>query len=588
MRRFREKLRSRWQTSLTAKIAISFIGFAVAMALLYGIGAYTAIYHTLRVNEEITAGKRAELAGQQMENALATINSTVENLAANTIVVNALVDAYGRESYLIPFLKSSRLPLDVPHRLSLCDFKGEVIASSEAGLAKYAEEPMLKELIGSGRPVARLMGNNGSVLLICYPVIYPAIGTSEGFLALEFPLEPLFFRAGVSLDSVETGLNLLSGDTSVWGLGNIGSHRLSRKLLLPPPLSSLKFSLVLWSTGSRVLIWFTGIFVMVTLLSLYLACRFAYRISGQLTSSLVSLEATASEIAESGTPQGDVVTEGTDEVGRLASSFNLMVRRLKESYGILERKVEERTRELAKLNRELEHMVAERTRELAMSNSDLAGFCYAISHELRAPVARLQGFSEALKDTDQSEESRRFCIERLQVASRQLQTVIDAILLLSRLSQMEMKVCEVDISTLAEEVVRDLRANGVGMGATVTIQQDISCRGDRSLLRVCLMNLIGNAFKYSSREDAPHVEVGISNDDTGSCYYVRDNGAGFDMQYIDKLFVPFQRLHQQEEFPGTGIGLATVQRIIERHNGRVWAEGNEGVGATFFFTLGES
>jgi hypothetical protein len=151
-----------------------------------------------------------------------------------------------------------------------------------------------------------------------------------------------------------------------------------------------------------------------------------------------------------------------------------------------------------------------------------------------------------------------------------------------------MSMGEIDLSGLAREVVADLQSHGEGIGATVAIQEGIFCRGDRSLVRVCLVNLIGNAFKYSSREEAPHVEIGMTDDGHKKCYHVRDNGTGFDMQYIDKLFVPFQRLHQQEEFPGTGIGLATVQRILERHNGRVWAEGNEGVGATFFFTLGES
>jgi signal transduction histidine kinase len=380
---------------------------------------------------------------------------------------------------------------------------------------------------------------------------------------------------------------LLSGDNPVWMLGKTGGDRLSRELSLPAPLSGLRFTLALWSVGSPVMIWFTGLFIVVTLFSLTLACRSAYRISGQLTSSLVSLEAAASEIADSGTPHGEVASDGTDEVGRLALSFNSMVRRLKESYAILEGKVEERTSELAKLNRELESIVADRTRELERSNSDLAGFCYAISHELRAPVARLQGFSEALKDKGESEDNRQFCIERVEVASRQLQTVIDAILLLSRLSRVEMSMAEIDFSGLAGEVVTDLQAQGEGIGAYVTIQKGIYCRGDRNLLRVCLANLIGNAFKYSSREETPHVEIGLTDDGDKHCYHVRDNGAGFDMQYIDKLFVPFQRLHQQEEFPGTGIGLATVHRIVERHNGRVWGEGNEGVGATFFFTLGE-
>jgi signal transduction histidine kinase len=466
----------------------------------------------------------------------------------------------------------------------LCDFKGDVIAANESGVASYHDAALLNELIRSERPVARLIHESNSKLLICHPVIYQAVGSAEGFLALEIPLEDLFFKAEVALDPIENGVQLLSGGNTAWLLGKAEGSKLAHELKLPFPLSQIKFSLMLWTRESHVMGWFTGIFAAITILSLYLAGRYAYRISGQLTSSLISLETAASEIAESGTPQGEVVCQTNDEVGRLASSFNAMIRRLKESYSILETKVAERTCDLARLNRELESMVAERTSELERSNSELAGFCYAISHELRAPVARLQGFSDVLMDED-SEENRRFCAERVAAASRQLQVVIDAILLLSRLSKIEMELSEINLSELTQSIVAELQSEGEGAKASVAIDAGMSCFGDRGLLRICLVNLIGNAFKYSSREEAPHVEIGMATKNDKPCFYVSDNGAGFDMQCIDMLFVPFQRLHQQDEFPGTGIGLATVQRIVERHGGSIWAEGKEGEGATFFFTV---
>lgn len=244
--------------------------------------------------------------------------------------------------------------------------------------------------------------------------------------------------------------------------------------------------------------------------------------------------------------------------------------------------------QICHLNEELEILVAKRTEELNQTNKELAGFCYAISHELRAPVARLQGFSRVLREDCAGEEDRRFCSERIDVASRQLQTVIDAILMLSRLSRLELNFTTVDLTSDAREIVAVLQMGEHWNSHEVTIQEGMHCQGDADLLHICLENLLGNAVKYSSRVAGPRVAFGMEPGDVGKVFYVKDNGAGFDMAFADKLFVPFQRLHQQDEFPGTGIGLATVQRILERHGGRIWAEGKEGEGATFFFTLNVS
>lgn len=242
--------------------------------------------------------------------------------------------------------------------------------------------------------------------------------------------------------------------------------------------------------------------------------------------------------------------------------------------------------EVRRLNSELEHLVSLRTTELDRTNKELAGFCYAISHELRAPVARLQGFSRVLRDECVSGDDARFCSERIEAASRQLQTVIDAILLLSRLSRMELTFTTVNLTDEAQKIVDLLQSGEYWNSHEVSIQQGMVCIGDPDLLHICLEHLLGNAVKYSSRVPTPQVEVGVQVREEGRVFYVRDNGAGFDMEYADKLFIPFQRLHQQDEFPGPGIGLATVQRILERHGGKIWAEGKVGEGATFWFTLG--
>lgn len=241
-----------------------------------------------------------------------------------------------------------------------------------------------------------------------------------------------------------------------------------------------------------------------------------------------------------------------------------------------------------RLNEELELIVSERSAALDFINRELEGFCYAISHELRAPIARLQGFCEVLKDecTDEADGFKLFYAERINIAGQQLRQVIDAILLLSRLSRTEIVREEIDISALAVNIANNLALSEPDRKLQFLIEPGLTAQGDEQLLAICLGNLLGNAVKYSSRKEQSIVEFGRTTDDGVTAFFVRDNGAGFDMAYADKLFKPFSRLHGPDEFLGTGIGLATVQRIVERHSGRIWAVGTPGEGATFYFTLG--
>jgi PAS domain S-box-containing protein len=241
--------------------------------------------------------------------------------------------------------------------------------------------------------------------------------------------------------------------------------------------------------------------------------------------------------------------------------------------------------EVRRLNEQLEQLVAERTGELQQANRDLTSFCYAISHELRSPIARLQGFSEMLTESlPGNVEQAVFFAQRIAAASVQLKQVTDAVLHLSRVSRAELSLRTVDLSMMAGAVVGMLRGSIAGRQVEIVIEPGLSATGDPDLLKLCLENLLGNAFKYSSRQPVARVEFG--RDPATGAFFVRDNGAGFDMTYADKLFMPFQRLHCQDEFPGTGIGLATVQRVVERHGGRVWAEGAVDGGAVFYFSLG--
>jgi light-regulated signal transduction histidine kinase (bacteriophytochrome) len=239
------------------------------------------------------------------------------------------------------------------------------------------------------------------------------------------------------------------------------------------------------------------------------------------------------------------------------------------------------------LNEHLEQLVAERTAALERSNEDLASFSYAVSHELRAPIARLQGFTAILEETSRGgADETSFLAARIANASLQLQSVVDAILLLSRLSRMELSLQPIDLGELVKRKMALLLAENPQRQVELIVKPGVSVLADRGLMEICMDNLLGNAFKYTSQTPQARIEFGASDDSGRVVYFVRDNGAGFDMVYAEKLYTPFQRLHQHKEFPGVGIGLATVKRIIERHGGELWADGRVGAGAIFYFTLG--
>jgi signal transduction histidine kinase len=210
-----------------------------------------------------------------------------------------------------------------------------------------------------------------------------------------------------------------------------------------------------------------------------------------------------------------------------------------------------------------------------------------VSHDLRAPLRSIDGFSEALlQDFPQHvpEEGRRY-LSRIRASTQRMAQLIEDLLNLSRVSRGALERREVDLSELARQVVAELRGREPQRQVDVSIWEGMHAQGDPRLVRAALENLIGNAWKFSSKTDQPRIEIGALADGRRKVFYVRDNGAGFDMAYANKLFGAFQRLHSAGEFSGTGIGLATVQRIVQRHGGRVWADAQPEKGAVFFFTL---
>ncbi|PTL85121.1 hypothetical protein DAT35_06705 [Vitiosangium sp. GDMCC 1.1324] len=238
----------------------------------------------------------------------------------------------------------------------------------------------------------------------------------------------------------------------------------------------------------------------------------------------------------------------------------------------------------------LESRVAQRTAELTAANRELEAFSYSVSHDLRSPLRAIDGFAQAIREDEgerMSSDSLQL-LTRLQGAATRMGQLIDDLLRLSRVSRAELKCEPVDLSALATSVAQELRQRDPGRDATFSIQPGLSARGDPRLLRVVLENLLGNAWKFTSKRSGAHIEFFSETAGGVTHYAVRDNGVGFDMAYAGKLFSPFQRLHKATEYPGTGIGLATVQRIVHRHGGVIEAQSTRGEGATFRFSLQEA
>ena len=252
---------------------------------------------------------------------------------------------------------------------------------------------------------------------------------------------------------------------------------------------------------------------------------------------------------------------------------------------ITERKIAEE--KISQLNSELEHRVAERTSQLEMANNELESFAYSVSHDLRAPLRGIEGFSTVLKEDyiDKLDDEAIKYIEHINNETRRMNQLIDDLLKLSHVTSTEIKTRAVNLSDLAQTIVTRLEQENFNKKTKFEIQSGLIANGDHNLLEVVLTNLLGNACKYSSKAANPTIQFGQEIIDGEPAYFIRDNGVGFNMEHAEQIFRPFQRIHKESEFIGTGIGLATVKRIINKHNGKIWAISKINEGATFYFTI---
>ena len=229
-----------------------------------------------------------------------------------------------------------------------------------------------------------------------------------------------------------------------------------------------------------------------------------------------------------------------------------------------------------------------RTNELEAANKDLESFASAVSHDLRAPLGSIAGFAQALDEDyrDRLDDVGKECVDWIRQSADQMSVLMEGLLQMARLSRVEVQRSEVDLSSMAERIAATLQRTHPDRVVDFRIATGIVANGDAKLLAAVLENLINNAWKFTSKRANARIEIGVKDDGGPPAFFVRDNGAGFDPQHAAKMFRPFQRLHSDREFSGTGIGLATVQRIVQRHGGRTWAEGEPEKGATIYFTTG--
>jgi light-regulated signal transduction histidine kinase (bacteriophytochrome) len=324
-------------------------------------------------------------------------------------------------------------------------------------------------------------------------------------------------------------------------------------------------------------IWqYIGIMLIVFFVSSLVAFVVSAIIERKITQPLFQLVETAQAVSVLKDYSIRATMDSEDEMGILVGAFNEMLVQIQQQAIALQRSRDE-----------FEERVIERTRELQYANEELETFSYSVSHDLRTPLRGIDGFCQALVEdnAEMLDERGKDYLKRIQAATVRMGQLVDDLLGFSKVNRVQLRKSNIDLSALVQGLSKEIQKREPERKAEFHIQSGLVVNADEQLIRIVLTNLLENAWKFTSKLERTRIEFGVLTSATETAYFVRDNGAGFDMAYLKKLFVPFQRLHTEEEYSGTGIGLATVQRIVSRHGGRVWAEGEVEKGASLYFSL---
>ncbi|MDB6127835.1 MAG: aphA [Verrucomicrobia bacterium] len=365
--------------------------------------------------------------------------------------------------------------------------------------------------------------------------------------------------------------------------GAAGSHFADGALICVTPVvqsgKRLGTLYLRFDSGGMMSQWLIGslkLAVSIMALVLLLAYFISRSLQRQISQPILDLAGTAKIISEHRDFSVRASKHGNDELGLLTDAFNQMLGQ-----------IEAQDHEIRNFNQDLERRVAVRTAQLESANKELEAFSYSVSHDLRAPLRHIDGYAQLLQkrlEAKLDETDRRY-LTTIISSTKGLGTLIDELLAFSRMSRTELRKSQVNTDAMVQEVVRDVQPDAAGRKVEWRIASLAEVRGDPAMLRQVWRNLLGNAVKYTRQRDVAVIEVSHQRTATEDVFRVKDNGAGFEMEYVAKLFGVFQRLHSTSEFEGTGIGLANVRRIVERHGGRTWAEGAVDVGATISFSL---
>jgi signal transduction histidine kinase len=571
------------------------LGIAVLLALACG-GVTTAAYLRVRASAYDAASSRLAGVARQIQDILATSMRTrlagLGRLAADgrlTSYASAPRDETRQAA--ARGLLESQLPANTRSSLRLTDLAGALLVG--AGPAAAIAPPVSGPAAGGPPPVGPFVASDtGTYFELAVPVGGAAVPQAyliERRWVSNAPATMDLLQALIGTDArllvgndagdvwtdfvvpvapppggVSTRLVTMASDGVPFAFRGVGVEGTPWTVAVGLPLAPIVLPVRQFLVEALA---FTGGIIMLGGLA-------GWTLSRRITKPLRQLTESAEAIARATGAERRAVDKG-DEVTRLAGSFGAMAARVDESH-----------RQLAALVGELEDRVRARTADLESANKELEAFSYSVSHDLRAPVRAICGFAQILEE-DHGEtlppEARRH-VDIIVRRSRQMGELIDDLLAFSRIGRQSIGAEPVDMTRLAREVADELRAAAPDR-APIEIGELPPARGEPSLMKQVLTNLLQNARKFSATRADAAVQVGAFDQDGETVYFVRDNGVGFDMRYVDKLFGVFQRLHREEEFEGTGVGLALVQRIVQRHGGRIWAESAVGEGATFYFTL---